>query len=259
MENNFRKRILLVKTQVVNKLMGNGKLKKVEGSRNAGYFDLEEIFKCLNPLLVENNVDVDVLISKDKVNIIWLDCLSDDTRNVEVDFSSLIDLEKLSLMKNKVQSEGAKQTYIRRYALNCALNLPSGDEIDNKNWNKPAPAKSLKTAENNTHELSNSLQSAQNNKLGTKESLLKTATTFGDFKGYTDILKVSEKVKDNLLKKVSDEQIKRLCTISKGKGIDDEKLKTFISKVWGRLSKKDLNSLEYSILCGYLENKEAVK
>lgn len=253
MENNFRKRILLVKTQVVDELMGNGKLKKVEGSRNAGYFDLEEIFKCLNPLLVENEIDLDVEILKDKVIIRWWDCLSDSFKDVSVDFSSLIDLEKLSLMKNKVQSEGAKQTYIRRYALNCALNLPSGDEIDNKDWNKiPSEPKE----DNKIQILYNILNCAEKGKVGTKEELLKAATAFKNFSGYTDILKVSDKVTDNLLKKISDEQIARLMAIAGAKNVADSQIKIFIHKIWGKFSKKDLNVLEYSILCGYLEVKK---
>jgi hypothetical protein len=256
MENNFRKRIILVKTQVADELMRNGKLKKVEGSRNAGYFDLEEIFKCLNPLLVENNVDLDVEILKDKVIIRWLDCLSDSFKDVSVDFSSLIDLEKLSLMKNKVQSEGAKQTYIRRYALNCALNLPSGDEIDNKDWNKTPPEPK---EDNKSQILYNILNCAEKGKIGTKDELLKAATFFKNFGGYTDILKVSDNVADNLLKKISDEQIARMMAIAGSKGITDEQLKTFIGKVWGKLSKKDLNNLEYRILCGYLDKKDEVK
>ena len=89
--------------------------------------------------------------------------------------------------------------------------------------------------------------------------MLKAATAFKNFSGYTDILKVSDKVVDNLLKKISDEQIARLMAIAANKNVTDSKIKTFIHKIWGKFSKKDLNVLEYSILCEYLDKKEEVK
>jgi hypothetical protein len=113
--------------------------------------------------------------------------------------------------------------------------------------------------DNKSQTLYNILNNAEKGKIGTKEELLKAATFFKNFGGYTDILKVSDNVADNLLKKISDEQIARMMAIAGSKGVTDEQLKTFISKVWGKLSKKDLNNLEYRILCGYLDKKDEVK
>ena len=110
--------------------------------------------------------------------------------------------------------------------------------------------------DNKSQILYNILNNAEKGKIGTKEELLKAATAFKNFSGYTDILKVPEKVTDNLLKKVSDEQIARLMAISGTKNIADSQIKIFIHKIWGKFSKKDLNVLEYNILCGYLEVKK---
>jgi hypothetical protein len=54
---------------------------------------------------------------------------------------------------------------------------------------------------------------------------------------------------------VTADQVARLMTIAGNKDITDDDIKTFIGKVWGKLSKTDLHVLEYDILCGYLQTK----
>jgi len=149
------------------------------------------------------------------------------------------------------QSSNATDTFLQKRILEHLLLLttePDPDSIDD--WNKkeePEPEK--------PSPIEKILENADKAKMGNKENLLQNNTKFGDFKGYTQVNLISEKVKTNLLKIVSDDQIKRLMTIAGKKEVTDEQIKALITKVWGKLSKKDLNNLEYNILCGYIESK----
>lgn len=146
------------------------------------------------------------------------------------------------------QSSNATDTFLQKRILEHLLLLTTEPDPDGLDWEKEKET-------NKSQLLYNILNNAAKAKLGTIESLLQENTTFGDFKGYTDILKVSDKVEANLLKKVSDEQIKRLMTIAGNKKVNDSQIKVFIHKIWGKVSKKDLTNLEYNILCKYLEGK----
>jgi hypothetical protein len=149
------------------------------------------------------------------------------------------------------QSSNATDTFLQKRILEHLLLLttePDPDSIDD--WNKKEELEPQKPSP-----IEKILENAEKAKMGKKEELLQNNTKFGDFKGYTQINLISEKVKTNLLKIVSDEQIKRLMTVAGKKNVTDEQIKALITKVWGKLSKKDLNVLEYNILCGYIESK----
>ena len=135
-------------------------------------------------------------------------------------------------------------------------NTSNGDAQTAKNrGNNQGNTTSNQTKDIETMKIDTILSLAESSKLGNKADLLKAATTFDKFKGYTDVDKVSIKVKTNLLKVVTADQVARLMTIAGNKDITDDDIKTFIGKVWGKLSKTDLHVLEYDILCGYLQTK----
>lgn len=146
------------------------------------------------------------------------------------------------------QSSNATDTFLQKRILEHLLLLTTEPDPDSiEDWNKKE--------EKLPDALEKILENADKAKMGKKEDLLINNTKFGDFKGYTQVNLISEKVKANLLKIVSDDQIKRLMTIAGKKNVTDEQIKALITKVWGKLSKKDLSILEYNILCGYIESK----
>jgi hypothetical protein len=149
------------------------------------------------------------------------------------------------------QSSNATDTFLQKRILEHLLLLttePDPDSIDD--WNKKEELEPQKSSP-----IEIILENAEKAKMGKKEELLQHNTKFGDFSGYIEVNKVSEKVKNNLLRIVSEDQLKRLMSIAGNKKIEDSKIKELIHKVWGKLSKKDLSILEYNILCGYIESK----
>jgi hypothetical protein len=276
---SFNKRVSLVKKDVFEQLKETKELDNIKGSNTSGFYSLSTIEKYLNPALDKYDLDLDLEIFSDKIVGHWYDCQSEKQRDIEIDFHRIENVDKLQLMANMVQSEGAVKSYTRRYALTAILRLPSTDLIEtgddfrknttgnnsqntgngDKKAGQAGQNTTTNTSENmgtqQTATIARILTLAEKAKMGTFKEMLKAATTFGDFTGYTDVIKISDKVKTNLLKVISDEQVKRLMTIGSNKNLTDEQIKTLISKVWGKLSKKDLNSLEYDILVTYIQSK----
>lgn len=289
---SFNKRILLVKKYVFENLKETKELDNIKGSNTSGFYSLSTIEKYLFPALDLYDLDLDLEIFSDKIIGHWYDCNGDAQRDIEIDFHRIENVEKLQLMANMVQSEGAVKSYTRRYALTAILRLPSTDLIDTntqflvdvssisnrsipnvfgddfgKNTNGNNSKNNQQAGQNTTTNIgtqqtatiSKILNLAEKAKMGTFKEMLQEVTKFGDFAGYTDVIRVSDKVKTNLLNIISDEQVKRLMAISNNKNVTDEQIKTLISKVWGKLSKKDLNNLEYSILVSYMQSKKDSK
>lgn len=156
-----------------------------------------------------------------------------------------------SKVMSSAQSSNATDTFLQKRILEHLLLLTTEPDPDGIPMLEPEPEK--------PSPIEMIIENADKAKMGKKEDLLRSNTKFGDFKGYTQVNLISEKVKANLLKIVSDDQIKRLMTIAGKKEVTDDQIKKLITKVWGKLSKKDLNNLEYNILVGYVESKEDSK
>jgi hypothetical protein len=133
---NFNKRISMVKRETFKSITGDGELGSIAGTKKQGYYSLKSIFLHSNPFLDKYDLDIDLEIGKDNVQYTWIDCAddSDKVRKGVIDFSVIVGLKKLQLMANDVQSDGGVKSYIRRYALNIILNLPSTDVIDTDPW-----------------------------------------------------------------------------------------------------------------------------
>lgn len=132
---SFRKRISLVKATVIKTLLESKELSKMgSGNSKNGYYSLSTIMEALQPALVANDLDFDIEMGDTKVIGTWFDTESDKTHVSTFDLSRLSviinNLEKLPMMQNSIQTEGAIKTYFRRYALTAFLNLPATDEID---------------------------------------------------------------------------------------------------------------------------------
>jgi len=146
---SFRKRISLVKAAVVKQLIDSNELSKIgSGNSKNGYYSLSTIMEVLQPALVENDLDLDIEMGDTKVIGTWYDCESESAHVATFDLTRLAaiinSLEKLPLMQNSIQTEGAIKTYFRRYALTAFLNLPATDEIDsNLNGSPKGNQKSL--------------------------------------------------------------------------------------------------------------------
>ena len=132
---SFNKRISLVKKYVFENLKETKELDNIKGTNTTGFYSLSTIEKYLFPALDMYDLDLDLEIFSDKIIGHWYDCSGDNQRNIEIDFSRIEHVEKLQLMANMVQSEGAVKSYTRRYALTAILRLPSTDLIDS-NFNK---------------------------------------------------------------------------------------------------------------------------
>jgi hypothetical protein len=127
---SFNKRISLVKKYVFENLKETKELDNIKGTNTIGFYSLSTIEKYLFPALDMYDLDLDLEIFSDKIIGHWYDCAGDNQRNIEIDFSRIEHVEKLQLMANMVQSEGAVKSYTRRYALTAILRLPSTDLID---------------------------------------------------------------------------------------------------------------------------------
>lgn len=152
------------------------------------------------------------------------------------------------------QSSNATDTFLQKRILEHLLLLttePDPDSIPLPEPEKPEPKK--------PEPIEIILNNAEKAKMGKKEEMLVEATKFDNFKGFSQVSYISEKVKEKLESIVSDAQIKRLMAISNKKNITDENIKALIKKVWGKDSKKELNNLEYNILVSYIESKPDVE
>lgn len=129
----FNKRISIVKKAVFDGVITSNELEDIKGTNKVGFYSIATICKHLYPVMNDNDIDLDLVITNTEVVGIWIDCQgdSDKTRSVNVDFSRIANVGKLQLMANEVQSEGAVKSYTRRYALTSILGLPSTDLIDN--------------------------------------------------------------------------------------------------------------------------------
>lgn len=239
---NFNKRIILTKRGTFNSLIENKDLDNIAGTNDKGYYTLKSIFKALYPMLEKYSVDLELTIDKDKILGVWYDCESDKTREVWVDFSSLVGLERLPSMKNIVQSDGAVKTYIRRYALTNILGLNSTDIIENGTGNE-------KRYSNN--------KTSKNASSKTDDKETKTEEKIRALTWYT--LKNFNKKDEDKCK----EELKKLTTFE-GKngtieGIDDinklrgQRLKILYGKV------KKIHENEFKTVEKWLENKDKAK
>lgn len=252
MENNFKEMNMY---QKLFYLQQNVAMEKDKEGKNYIYRTLDDMLKYLKPVF--SLLRLFVVFSDGEIdNNIKRMCLTftniDNPSEIyTITDSCVIDINPRIM--SHPQSSNSTDTFLQKRMLEHVLLLTTEPDPDANDWKGE-----MDKLENKTQTLFNILNNAEKGKIGTKEELLKAATAFKNFSGYTDILKVSDKVVDNLLKKISDEQIARLMAIAANKNVTDEQLKAFIGKVWGKLSKKDLNCLEYNILCGYLDKKEEV-
>lgn len=127
---SFNKRIALTKKEVFD-LIQVEPLDKA-GNDKSGYYSIKTIMAHLNQVMDKYDIDVDtIIVSTGTISVIWIDCLSDLTRCIPIDLKPIADIERLAMMQNIIQSEGAVMTYYRRYALTNALNLNATDRIEN--------------------------------------------------------------------------------------------------------------------------------
>lgn len=131
---SFNKRVRLVKKETFEIVTKSNELGKIKDSKQTGYYSLRAIFDALHVSLDKYGVDVEPVINKENVVFTWYDDFSEATRETMIDFSNLTGLQKLPMMANIVQSEGAVKSYVRRYAYTTLLNLNSTDTIEH---NKP--------------------------------------------------------------------------------------------------------------------------
>lgn len=145
---SFNKRISMAKGLVFKGVTESNELDSIKGTNTQGYYSLATIEKHLHPALGLYDLDLDLEIFSDKIIGHWYDCLSDKERTIEIDFHRIENVDRLQMMANSVQSEGAVKSYTRRYALTAILRLPSTDLIDSGNPNGQKPKQ--KTPSGNT-------------------------------------------------------------------------------------------------------------
>jgi hypothetical protein len=137
---SFNKRIRLVKKETFDAVIESSELGEISSrtkdgkkiNTGKGYYTLRTIFSALHPAMDKYDIDLEIMINKDNILCIWYDCIEDKKREVLIDFSSISGMQKLPLMNNMVQSDGAVKSYIRRYALTTLLNLNSTDDIEER-------------------------------------------------------------------------------------------------------------------------------
>jgi hypothetical protein len=245
--------------QKVFHLQQNVAMDKTEKAKNYVYRTLDDMLLYLKPLfnvLRLIGTFSDGTIEGNVKRICFTLTNIDNPGEIFILFDScIIDLNPKIM--SCPQSSNVTDTFLQKRILEHLLLLTTEPDPDGIDWETENLKKDneKKTVDKENILIDTILSLAEKAKMGTKSDLLKIATTFDKFQGYTDIEKISAKVKANLTKVVTTEQIARLMTISGKKGVNDEAVKAFIGKVWGKLSKKDLNALEYDILCNYLENK----
>lgn len=212
---SFNKRISLVKKYVFENLKETKELDNIKGTNTTGFYSLSTIEKYLFPALDMYDLDLDLEIFSDKIIGHWYDCSGDNQRNIEIDFSRIEHVEKLQLMANMVQSEGAVKSYTRRYALTAILRLPSTDLIDS-NFNKT-------NNNNNTDNKNNNINKGTNQSAGQPG-------------------------------KVTPPQLKRYYAIAKDKGFDIDYLDELIKVAYGIQTKNDWIKADYDAFTKYMES-----
>ena len=224
---SFNKRISLVKKYVFENLKETKELDNIKGTNTTGFYSLSTIEKYLFPALDMYDLDLDLEIFSDKIIGHWYDCSGDNQRNIEIDFSRIEHVEKLQLMANMVQSEGAVKSYTRRYALTAILRLPSTDLIDsdfNKNNFRGNDKKD--NGKNTGNDNKAAVQIGQNNQ-GNKSA------------------------KDE--RKVTPPQLKRYFAIAKDKGFDIDYLDELIKVAYSIPTKNDWLKSDYDAFTKYME------
>jgi hypothetical protein len=211
---SFNKRISLVKKYVFENLKETKELDNIKGTNTIGFYSLSTIEKYLFPALDMYDLDLDLEIFSDKIIGHWYDCAGDNQRNIEIDFSRIEHVEKLQLMANMVQSEGAVKSYTRRYALTAILRLPSTDLIDS-DFNKT-------NNNNNTDNKNNNIN-----------------------KGTTQPTGQPGKVTQN--------QLKRYYAIAKNKEFDIDYLDELIKVAYSIPTKNDWMKADYDAFTKYME------
>jgi hypothetical protein len=211
---SFNKRISLVKKYVFENLKETKELDNIKGTDKIGFYSLSTIEKYLFPALDMYDLDLDLEIFSDKIIGHWYDCAGDNQRNIEIDFSRIEHVEKLQLMANMVQSEGAVKSYTRRYALTAILRLPSTDLIDS-DFNKT-------NNNNNTDNKNNNINK------GTKQQSGQPG-------------------------KVTPPQLKRYYAIAKDKGFDINYLDELIKVAYSIPTKNDWLKSDYDAFTKYME------
>lgn len=223
---SFSKRISLAKKAVFDGVTTSKELENIKGTNTTGFYSIATIEKYLYPATEKYDLDLDLVIEKDKIIGIWYDCFgqSEKTRSIVVDFNRIENIGKLQLMANEVQSEGAVKSYTRRYALSAILRLPSTDLIDS------APkAKDQKPVQ----------PVQQQNKPQTTTPTPPTTAP----------------------KLITEAQLKRLFAICNNKGKKEEDINAFLKakKSWKITSKKQMNQKQYDELCKHLEKLPDIK
>ena len=211
---SFNKRISLVKKYVFENLKETKELDNIKGTNTIGFYSLPTLEKYLFPVLDMYDLDLDLEIFSDKIIGHWYDCAGDNQRNIEIDFSRIEHVEKLQLMANMVQSEGAVKSYTRRYALTAILRLPSTDLIDS-DFNKT-------NNNNNTDNKNNNINK------GIKQPTGQPG-------------------------KVTPPQLKRYYAIAKDKGFDINYLDELIKVAYSIPTKNDWMKADYDAFTKYME------
>ncbi|RPJ79834.1 MAG: hypothetical protein EHM20_00145 [Alphaproteobacteria bacterium] len=225
----FNKRIQLCKKEVFTNVTESGELDNIKGTDKTGFYNLATIYKFLHPALDKYDLDLEMEMEPGQMRAAWIDCNGDTEKKriIGIDFHGVKDVERLPLMANIVQSEGAVKTYLRRYALTFVLGLPSTDMIDTQDQKQPGK---------------NNNQSGQNSQNKTQSP--------------------SQQEKPSVL--ANDKQLKAMFTLMNIKGVTKEKMKASIKKQYGIDSSKQLNIKQYNDIMKYFKGlpdkpKEAKK
>lgn len=205
---SFNKRISLVKKGTLEALIKNSDMENIPGASTTGYFPLRSIFEALNPLLDNYNLDIDLEIKPKEIVGHWYncDCSGEGHREIHIDFAQLENVQKLSLMKNIVQSNGAVKTYIRRYALTNMLNLHATDIIESQGQgqgNKKIINRNQQQQQQ-LNRLKRILYLAMNKDDKKVFEELTLLTKFNDFKGYDNFGALSNAMLPKVLKNAED-------------------------------------------------------
>jgi hypothetical protein len=254
MENNiksFKTRFLKCKVDLFSILTEKGKITLYDGSRNKGYYDLEEISIYLNPLLLENEIDYNISVLKDHVVMDVSDNLSEQRIIFKIDLTSLEGMEKLSLMKNKVQSLGAIVTYMRRYIMNMAFNIPVGDQIDGSSSSSGSSSGS-KDLTSDQKKINDIVEKTIAKTI--HPNPLKEFSKFGSFDGYDKVNSISEKACKVLLSKVSKDKSKELILIASDKNVDSDRIQQLLKTVYNT-DLENMSKLVYDIVYDYILRK----
>jgi hypothetical protein len=224
---SFNKRISLVKSEVFTNVTKSKELENIKGTNTVGFYSLSIIEKHLFPALVKYDLDLDLEILPCEIIGKWIDCIDEKVREIKIDFSRIENVEKLQLMANVVQSEGAVKSYTRRYALTSILRLPSTDLID-------------------TDILQNNQNNNQTKYVKKEEKKQYNTTTNGK--------DVTVTKTQNVASKVTQAQLKRYYGIAKSKGFNVDWLDECICMMYDLITKKDWLKGDYSTFTDYIDS-----